>query len=381
VADNTVIHAAGDMIVRAELIQLKPGKSDFYNSRNYVYSKPIWFGKYRGDTWSADDPSPFKKLGNRMVNIVSAPEPMYGDDQSYRRRNMRVRSWKESFEGWNFSRRAGDWYEWKTFVPELPPDFLTWNKQANGGVLNDGKPTAWDDKAVWTPPIGIDMNKYDKDEFTVTPDSDGRIHPALSPFIYAAGSVAATTFGQYAYTGTNAQYVQRELGIDDYGKAVYAWNANYTPWLYGRLSLQRPMVPVIPNGDGTMKPNPTPLYGLYALRGWDFGSTGRTNVTYDADNTLKRFLMVQQGLRLPYSLKNWTRDHDRTIQLEFWTSCKTSNAKLNDMWIGEGFAPWEVKEILGLDPERTWTNADIVNLYDTGDGSYDWDTMNALRGR
>jgi hypothetical protein len=180
-----IIHKEGDMFVRAELIQLKRGTDDglrngnvdidglstsdstynnyaatmptssspaveasikkargleddwIYDSRNWVYSKPLWYGKFRGDGWRGrgdpKDPkdrthwSLFKRMGMSMMHLVTDPEPKGGDAQSFRGvvhgettpndvirgkssggkiapgRGVRVRSWKDHFRGWNFS--------------------------------------------------------------------------------------------------------------------------------------------------------------------------------------------------------------------------------------------------------------------------------------
>ncbi|MDR1137957.1 MAG: prepilin-type N-terminal cleavage/methylation domain-containing protein, partial [Synergistaceae bacterium] len=143
-----IIHKAGDMFVRAELIQLKSAVDDnatqddrIYDSRNWVYSKPLWYGKFRGDGWRgrSDDPkdntnwSLFKRMGMSMMHLVADPEPASGDAQSFRGivhgettaeqvmlkkgsdgksigpgRGVRVRSWKDHFRGWLFIDTPGD---------------------------------------------------------------------------------------------------------------------------------------------------------------------------------------------------------------------------------------------------------------------------------
>jgi hypothetical protein len=138
--DDEVIHKAGDLFVRAELIQLKSGMDDgatqnkwIYDSRNWVYSKPLWFGEFRGDGWRGVGEkeehttwSLFKRMGMSMMHLVSDPEPEGGDAQSFRGivhgyspanvngaldkdgnpigpgRGVRVRSWKDHFRGWLF---------------------------------------------------------------------------------------------------------------------------------------------------------------------------------------------------------------------------------------------------------------------------------------
>jgi hypothetical protein len=362
------VHDAGDLFVRAEVIMLKPGASNFKNPRNYVYSKPMWFGKFKGDFWRGDDLSPFKKMGNRMEHIVSAPEPKGGDAQSYRRRGMRLRSWKDSFEGWGFTTPdpvtyryvwsgdlSGHTRQYPGYLARQNPEDAT-----PADILLLGKPVDWDspniDKNVWTPPIAVKLDAGDIDDGAF----DGNIKN-----IPQNGSTAANTFGQYA----DGQFAQREKRAN-----VFAYNGNYTPRLYGRLNLLR------------NQGNPNPLYGLYALWGWDYGYSGTTNnsVTYDSayitsslpqdlaqkEKSLKRFLMVLQGLQLPYQpvyfnvqeeLANsaiptplgdrgtFYADRPRVTGISVWGNGNVQDAfRLHDIWLGEGFAPWEVREILGV---------------------------------
>jgi hypothetical protein len=175
--------------------------------------------------------------------------------------------------------------------------------------------------------------------------------------------------------------------------------------------------------------DPTPLYGLYALRGWDYftheypGASGQGPVKpiYDSNGNnypdvenksypfpSKRLLMVVQGLQLPYqpsrielhgnvvrpSLKADSANHyrrapegssdavyrkerARTLGLHFWSGPSNRNVgkdsnpnqfKLYDMWFEEGFTPKEVRAILGLDPKRFPDSAldvKIPELYST----------------
>ncbi|GHV56830.1 hypothetical protein FACS1894216_21040 [Synergistales bacterium] len=325
----TIIHASGDLFVRAELIQLKPNTNvpnPYYKSRYYVYSKPIWYGKIKGDNWSGDSKSPFKKMSNTMPSIVADREPEGGDSQTYRRREMHVRSWKDEYTGWDFKSPSGGWYS-----PKSPIDH----------------PDLDSTKEVWTPPIAVNLNAG---SFT------------------QEGSTAAGTFGQYTYNTTNPttypQYIGKNTGAN-------AYNGDYTNYIYGRLSYLRPQ--------GS---NDTPIYGLYAMRGWDYGTSALNNVTYDANNTNKRFLSVVQGLRLPHNARLialgavtnnlyrgedgnpstkavnpstddvYARSRDRVLAFRFWNDTTNTNTStvftINDMWIGEGFTPKQVRDILGL---------------------------------
>jgi hypothetical protein len=403
--DSYVIHKAGDIFVRAELIQLKPGTTDWNNSRNYVYSKPIWHGKFKGDAWRGDDRSPFKKLGNAMQHIVADPEPEEGDDQSYRRRGMRVRSWKESFLGWDFSKVTlpNYRYVWRDFVngsketfdkddpfgvndspktKKFPPDFYKTVYAGAGRVDLDPSKTKTA-HSVWTPPLEIDLNADNAraNENTLTFASGVRkvfqsgdpYHPLIPPSKKDTGTATAGTFGQYVKSD---QYVQRERRNKSGGGYAYAYNGKYSPDTYGRLSLLRPWRDVLPN-------QTTPIFGLYALRGWDFGTSrllndesNKGNVwVYDSEgNTSKRFLSVVQGLQIPYLPTDvrpategkdkvvprdrspggdvFKPDRDRIFGFRFWDNAvafvAASRTRLYDAWIGEGFSPREVRAILGL---------------------------------
>jgi hypothetical protein len=357
------VHKAGDLFIRAEVILQKKGAKDFYNSRDYVYSKPMWFGKFRGDVWRGDDPSPFKKLGNTMQHIVADPEPLPGDSQSYRRRNMRVRSWKESFLGWDFSKidKSTKRYVWWDFVNEkkkpysgdapfnvaddggkkFPPDFFETVFGADGRVdtSETGAGTA---HSVWVPPIAINMNG-------VPGDAVGKIIQSGD----AGGSATANTFGQYM---SENQYVMREQT----GASDYAYTGEYgtdnpsgESKIYGRLSYLRPWRAALPN-------QTTPIFGLYAMRGWDFGTSERGSNVYDSINpSSKRFLRIVQGVRLPYQPNQggdreypvnhaYKTTRDRIFGIFFWMANTNNVIRYYDSWIGEGFSPREVRAILGL---------------------------------
>jgi type II secretory pathway pseudopilin PulG len=390
---NDVIHQAGDMFVRAELIQLKPGTTDWNNSRNYVYSKPVWYGKFKGDAWRGDDQSPFKKLGNAMQHIVADPEPELGDDQSYRRRGMRVRSWKESFLGWDYSKITSTNYRyaWRDFVnkhketydkkdpflvkddgktKKFPPDFYeTVYSAVEAGRVDAAKTKAA--HSVWTPPLEIDLNADNKrpDEDTLPFDSGVRqVFQSGDPASDEAVA-SADTFGQYM---KNDQYVEREMRVKSDGDVEYAYNGKYHTDIYGRLSILRPWRGDLPN-------QTTPIFGLYAIRGWDFGTSrmmdaaGNMRIYDSAGNTTKRFLSVVQGLQIPYLPKKlkvfsdeydiiprdlspggdkFRPDRDRVVGFRFWDNAvanvAASRTRLYDTWIGEGFSPREVRAILGL---------------------------------
>jgi hypothetical protein len=114
------------------------------------------------------------------------------------------------------------------------------------------------------------------------------------------------------------------------------------------LSVLRPWRDALPN-------QTTPIFGLYAMRGWDFGTSVYGSSVYDSPgNTSKRFLRVVQGLQMPYlpfpndptyrrepSTKNetYTTDRDRILALRFWDGAEKSTARLYDTWLGEGFSP------------------------------------------
>jgi hypothetical protein len=350
--EKEVIHREGDLFVRLELIRLKQGKEDWSDSRNYVYSKPVWYGKFKGDAWRGDDPSPFKKLGNTMQHLVADAEPPYGDAQSFRRRGMRVRSWKEAFLGWNFSKLSEDIdgrhsYKWEQSTDSLPPDFFEtvykeYDKN-NPDPKDFGRVDASPGKtgtahSVWTPPTAIDMNNA----------------PADADKVLQSGDLTANTFGQYFYAD---HYVERERRDDDETDTAYYYNGKYTDRVYGRLSFLRPWR----GGENSQLPNHTvPIFGLYAMRGWDFGTSYWKDQVYDSagnTNESKRFLRVVQGLQLPYhpaghSLNRgpnadngYASERERTLGLRVWGS---NRIDFYDGWIGEGFTPREVRAILGL---------------------------------
>ena len=203
-----------------------------------------------------------------MQHIVADPEPEEGDDQSFRRRGMRVRSWKESFLGWDFSRVSLPSYRyvWRDFVngtkethkeenpfdvadngkEKFTPDFFE-TVYGMGGRVASGNKTA---HSVWTPPIAIDLNK--EEPLTITSSVKS---------VAQSGSSATSTFGQY----TNSQYVQRERRAKGSGY-VYGYNGKYDNYIYGRLSVLRPWRDTLPN-------QTTPIFGLYAQRSWDFGAS------------------------------------------------------------------------------------------------------------
>ncbi|MDR1649428.1 MAG: prepilin-type N-terminal cleavage/methylation domain-containing protein, partial [Synergistaceae bacterium] len=254
---DDVIHKAGDLFVRAELIQLKRGTNDgikigsstsetitdtatnassaagqvanarkledswIYDSRNWVYSKPLWYGKFRGDGWrGVGEPqerttwSLFKRMGMSMMHLVADPEPEGGDAQSFRGivhgettsndvirgksdgekigpgRGVRVRSWKDHFRGWLFDDdpeenkkvpRKVD-YSYSGNIEKLreanysnsPRDLLHPDLTfANDALLDGGtkKDAPLIDKlkdlrsehrldGIWTPPAAIDLNGW-----------------------------------------------------------------------------------------------------------------------------------------------------------------------------------------------------------------------------
>jgi hypothetical protein len=200
-------------------------------------------------------------------------------------------------------------------------------------------------------------------------------------YIAQFGSTADNTFGQYKYTNESVQR-ERSGTRNNYR---YAYNGRYTPYIYGRLSILRPQ--------GIS----TPIFGLYAMRGWDFGNSGRDDAVYDStNNSSKRFLTVVQGLRLPYypldglpgsptegprgdknflrvwpnttNAQDYAAERDRILGFRFWNNTNQgtteepiySTIRLYDTWIGEGFSPREVRAILGL---TTTNSADIRNTY------------------
>ncbi|MDR1977909.1 MAG: type II secretion system GspH family protein [Synergistaceae bacterium] len=420
-----VIHQAGDLFVRMEMGQLRnmnPAttvNTDIYDSRNYIFSKPLWYGKFKGDAWRGNSPSPFKKMGNSMMHIVTPPEPEEGDSQSFRHRRMRVRSWKDTFRGWDFANPVytNKGYAWKDdLIGKSPvhPD------------LEEGA-----DK-VWTPPVAIDLKGYGvtvavagtikyqtpgSDEFgRYTLGSDGKSTPNGNAgfvndihSVYQWGDRAYNTFGNYAALGQKVQFERRRKDPDS--PYVYGYNGYYDDKIYGRLSLQRPYG------------NNVPIYGLYALRGWDYlninlgPTTGTANPVNDHNTSTygkgsvgypsKRFLMVAQGLQMPYQpsrigisgnviLPNlnppdyyrrapentpdvvYRKNRDRVFGLRFWggdssgqgaaDASNPNQFKFYDMWIEEGFSPKEVRAILGLDPKQfpdSTLNREIPKLYDT----------------
>jgi hypothetical protein len=430
-----VIHQAGDLFVRLEMVQVKnidgDVASDIGDSRTYYYSKPIWFGKFRGDYWKGDSPSPLKKMGNGMMHIVSPPEPKGGDRKTFQRRSMRIRSWKDNFTGWDFENpnHAGGSYAWKD-------DLIGKNPRHPDLTVGD--------ETVWTPPIAIDLkghgvqgdwgkhsqhpairdqwqNPNHSDFGHNSVGADGKVGTANKGFTndvhfnYQWGDRCADTYGNYGFAGQKVNFERRRK--DDKSPYVYAYGGYYDDKIYGRLSIQRPY------GDGT------PLYGLYALRGWDYllyelpGITGKgpVNPAYDRNGpsyvdvngktyeaSSKRFLMVVQGLQMPYQpsridLKEdvvqpnldsgsadyyrrapegtpdavYRKDRVRTLGFRFWSGPSgkgKSNAgnpnqfKFYDMWFDEGFTPKEVRAILGLDPNQfpdSTLDAEIPKIYST----------------
>ncbi|MDR1622513.1 MAG: hypothetical protein LBS00_09080 [Synergistaceae bacterium] len=430
-----VIHQAGDLFVRLETIQVKEidgdVAGDINDSRAYYYSKPIWFGKFKGDYWKGDSPTLFKKMGNRTMHIVSPPEPKGGDRKTFQRRGMRIRSWKDNFTGWDFDNPnyAGGTYAWKDdLIGENPkhPDL-----------------TVGDD-TIWTPPIAIDLkghgiqgdwskhNQHPKirDQWQNPQHSDfghnsvgagGKIGADNKGFTndvhfnYQWGDRFADTYGNYGFPGQKVKLERRRK--DNKSPYVYAYGGYYDNEIYARMSMQRPY------GDST------PLYGLYALRGWEYlrydlpgtGEKGPINPVYDRngysyadvngkiyESSSKRLLMVVQGLQMPYqpslielkgeivqpdldsgSINHYRRapegtssavyrkDRVRTLGLRFWSGPNgqtTNNAnnpnqfKLYDMWFEEGFTPKEVRAVLGLDPSQfpdSTLDQEIPKLYGT----------------
>ncbi|GHS88478.1 hypothetical protein AGMMS49957_10080 [Synergistales bacterium] len=389
-AANPTVHKAGDLFVRVEMIQLRKNPSKLIdpepnNSRNYVYSKPIWFGKIKGDAWRGDDNSPFKKMGDTTAHIVSAMEPRAGDAQSFRRRGMRVRSWKEAIYGQDFSGTTG------STEANLNTGAVSYRRGRNSATptpfAEDWTPDypklgyIGSTDVIWTPPIAIDLNARNADDsnFTTGANPSKNITQPGNANTNTAyvGANANNAFGQYSYGGN--QYIQRQMK-GPAGAPQYAYNDYYTNQMYGRLSMLRPYAD-----------RAKPLYGLYAMRGWDFGYNDNTNAVFDsAASSSKRFLMVVRGQRMPYNLHTFTSDagdttinnayynreatnsnatndpngtHDavgkynadrvRTMAFRFWSGGGSAKPTLYyDDWIGEGFNAWEVREILGLDPAK-----------------------------
>ena len=289
-------HKAGDMIVRAELILMKDPTKSVYDSRNYVYSKPMWFGKFRGDAWRGDEPSVFKKMGNTMMHEVAAPEPAKGDRQSFRRRGMRVRSWLE------------------TSAPSHPDNEAGPNK-------------------IWTPPLAVDLNRGD------TVQNQGH-------------AFGIPNFPGYGIPATPV------VSKDASGR----YTGEYLPMAYGRLSW-------LTSGDISK-----PLYGLYALRGKDYGFNGSASDAGSGVNTPteKYFLTVQQGTQLAYA-KSWSgvppyrKNRDRSFGLRSWAATGTRNVGLTlyVAWIGEGFSIGEIRDLLGLDPVQFPDDGSVHRLIET----------------
>ncbi len=298
-------HKAGDLIVRAEEIKLKPGATNWADSRNYVYSKPMWFGKFKGDTWTLDSASVFKKMSNGMMHEIAAPEPREGDDQSFRRRGMRIRSWLES-------------------VTASHPDYKMGNDK------------------VWTPPIAVDLNNGD--------------------------TIQDNEFGMYTY---KAEDYQNPLmpGLIKNGTIYTGEISPKTPGLYGRLGMKQSSTVDRP-----------PVMGLYAVRGWDYGQNEyeiSPQNKSDKDNaaispTERRFLSVYQGTQLPYRRTNknkvvYDKKRERTFGMRLWGLAQygagESGFTLHDTWIGEGFAPEEVRELLGLKQSIYQDDTKVESVY------------------
>jgi hypothetical protein len=290
-------------------------------------------------------------MGNSMQHVVADPEPLDGDAQSFRRRGMRVRSWKEAFKGWNFSQldedAAGDYhYVWWDFVNDKRADYNATNPFGNDGADGPEKmPPDFYEAAdsVWTPPVAIDLN-------------GGAVQQTN-------GYNTLTGFGQYGY----GQFVSGDVVSGDAGEdEVRVYNGIYENMIYNRLSVLRPWRDTLPN-------QTTPIFGLYAVRGWDFG-TSRYGSVYDKDNTSRRFLKVFQGMRIPYKPSNinlhrepskpgksansdYSAKRDRVIGFIFWGA----DINVYDSWISEGFSPREVRAILGL--RDGMTDAEVRDTY------------------
>jgi hypothetical protein len=312
---------------------------------------------------------------------------------------------------------------------------------------------------VWTPPAAIDLNGWALNIYQKIPphpdisDSADPSHAsfgsnsyhyqeALRPqsrgfsadnihYVNQWGSAGPSsgnryeTFGQYAFRDQRAQYERRQYGVDSKGnlRYLFAYNGSYTDMLYVRLSQLRPDSGSVNPADLGYKLNRLPVWGLYAIRAWDYqkskmGMASRVDeYIYDfqeptrndsgggyLDNTgegRKRLLMVVQGLQLPYQPNRQTSDsrkyvfplpgrfdsdrylraprkssqHDKTAKeyrtyrknrervfgLHFWGNARSKKVsastnpnshEINEVWIGEGFSPLEVREILGLDPAQ-----------------------------
>jgi hypothetical protein len=521
-----VIHKAGDLFVRAEMIQLKRATDNsaqedswIYDSRNWVYSKPLWFGKFRGDGWRGKgDPeeattwSLFKRMGMSMMHLVADPEPVSGDVQSFRGivhgespayldsgleaktgpgRGVRVRSWKDHFRGWPFSddpafnrKNPRLMYPAASYSRNLEKD--TRNIFGSDRSLLHPDLTFTDDMhrnkrtaplidklkdlerkhrldGVWTPPAAIDLNGW---ALNVTksipplPEIDKVADPTHSSFgsdsydhqeglrpqkkgfsdddIHyvnqwgGAGPSSSSryeTFGQYAFKGQQVQY-ERRLTQPGGKKPeyIFAYNGKYTDMLYVRLSQLRPDSVSANPADLRYRLNRLPVWGLYAIRAWDYQSSkmGRASkvdeFVYDfqapdrndkgsgyldnAGEARKRILMVVQGLQLPYqpnrqisdsrkyimplsdrsgsgsylrAPRSWSqhdgtakeyrtykKNRERVFGLHFWGNARSKHSsggnvpydqnpnrhEINEVWIGEGFSPLEVREILGLDPAQ-----------------------------
>ncbi|MDR2175478.1 MAG: hypothetical protein LBO82_06030 [Synergistaceae bacterium] len=525
-APNDVVHKAGDLFVRAEMIQLKratdiPMQEDdwIYDSRNWVYSKPLWFGKFRGDGWrgkgepeEAATWSLFKRMGMSMMHLVANPEPEGGDAQSFRGivhgespayidkalsakigpgRGVRVRSWKDHFRGWPFNDNPA--FNKKNPRMTFPAGLYLQNlEKALRNIATSDRTllhpdlTFTDDShrnkrtaplidkledlerkhrldGVWTPPAAIDLNGWALNISQKIPplsaidNSANPGHPdfgrvsyqyqeALRPqsrgfsaddihYVNQWGSAGPSsgnryeTFGQYAFKGQQVQYERRRLGMGPNGNVyVYAYNGSYTDMLYVRLSQLRPDSGSAKPSDLRYRLNRLPVWGLYAIRAWDYQKSKMGMVStvdeyiYDfqeptrnnsgggyLDNTgegRKRLLMVVQGLQLPYQPNRQTSDsrkyitpqpdrsdanrylraprgtsrydgtvkdyreykknRERVFGLHFWGNARSKGSdgrnvpehknpnrhEINEVWIGEGFSPLEIREILGLDPAK-----------------------------
>jgi hypothetical protein len=343
---------------------------------------------------------------------------------------MRIRSWKDNFVGWDFDN------------PNYASGTYAWKKDLIGRKPQHPDLASGDD-AVWTPPIAIDLKGYGvkgdwgkhsqfpkiRDLWQNPKDSefgyhsvgaDGKVGANNKGFtndlhpVYQWGDRCADTYGNYGFVGQKAMFERRRK--DDKSPYVFAYNGYYDDKVYGRLSMQRPCGSSVP------------LYGLYALRGWDYllfdrssNTNGPFNPYYDYNGSSyadvngksfkfpsKRFLMVVQGLQMPYqpsridlkgdfvqpnrdaSSANYYRralegtpdavyrkERARTLGFRFWSGPEGKNMskpnnpnqfKFYDMWFDEGFTPKEVRAILGLDPKQftdSTLDVEIPKLYDT----------------